>query len=93
MAKDGKQQKQALALGGVLVIIVGVLLWQYGRKFLPQPEPPPEKLNVSRLEIPSKSPSALFERKDYLDLKTFGDVPVRPMQAQSSNPFAQTSTR
>ena len=93
MARNLKQQQQVIVLSALLAIIVGVLLWQYGNRFLPPPESLPAQGLANRLRLPPKIPSALFDRRDYAALKTFGDVPVRPLRSEPSNPFAEIGVR
>jgi hypothetical protein len=94
MRTDRKQRNQIIALLVVLTGILGMLGWWYGPKLLPRPEAGEAIAQHEKLNVPAKIPATLFERPDYAELRTFGDIPVRALPGgQPSNPFAGTDTQ
>lgn len=72
-----------------MVSIVVYLLYSYGDKLVPKTIlgsiPPPE---TARIIIPAPASQKLFERPDFLVLKPFGDVPIKPLRSGGSpEPF------
>ncbi len=87
MAATKKEQQQVMILVGVLVIIVGVLLYSNADKLLPKPEPTEEGAAPARLALPSKLPTDVLDRSDFQTLTPFGDLPIRPMLKGSKDIF------
>lgn len=82
-----KEQRQIAALGGLVLVIIGTVLYMNRAKFMPAPSGP-SYAAVRRQPVPaSDAIKALTDRPDFKELTTFGDVPVRPGKAGSPDLF------
>jgi len=88
-----KEQKQVLILSVLIVGIIGVVVYFNFERLVPKAtggldlgSPTP------KLQIGSAQADSLFGRSDYLNLKEFGQVPVRPTGLGSENMFKVMET-
>lgn len=86
-----KEKQQILILVAVLTIIIGVVLYIYRDAWLPKKVinigagmPPP-----TRIVLPEITTKEIFERPDFISLKEYGTVPVRPLQRGSTEIFKE----
>jgi len=82
-----KEQMQIMALGAVVIIIIGAVLYMNRGKLMTPPSGP-AYTSARRQKLPSSDTlKTLVNRPDFKELTTFGDVPVRPGKAGSPDPF------
>ena len=88
--RSRKEKQQVIILIVVLTIIVGVLAVVYRESWLPHAVtsgagmPPPK-----RIALPSAVPTDVFDRPDFIALKKYGDVPVKPLNQGSTDIFKE----
>jgi hypothetical protein len=87
-----KEQQQTVMLAVILIVIVGVLLYAFGSRFLPSPQGvssvPPAP---TRLLLPAPDTvGSLYGRDDFKSLREVPGIPVQPMPTNGSpDPFEQ----
>jgi hypothetical protein len=84
-----KERKQVAMLQAVLGITAFVIAYMYRGVFVPNPEGGELALPAAdRVIIGPSAGSDLYERKDFKDLRRFGEIPVKPLRAGgSAEPF------
>lgn len=78
-------------LGGLVVVIVGVVLYMNRASFIPESTGPAVIITpVTRSTLPPKGAyDDLFDNVTFKSLKAFGDIPVSPGKLGSEDPFGE----
>jgi len=88
-----KEQKQVIILSVLIVGIIGVVVYFNFERLVPKATgglglgPPTPKLQIGSAQADN-----LFKRSEYLNLKEYGQVPVRPAGLGSENMFKVMET-
>lgn len=89
MANKSKLVRQSRILGVIMLLIVGAVGYLFWDKIWPAPQATTGVVaRKPSLTIPRALPEMVYDRRDFTALKLFGAVPVRPLPAPPSDPFA-----
>lgn len=85
-----KEQQQIAMLAVLLAVIVGVLVYLYHDKMLPSPVNDGYPVTLRpHMELNIVNPGDMFERPDFKNLRSFGDVPVKVLPGNGNpDPFS-----
>ncbi|MBI4457537.1 hypothetical protein HY633_01075 [Candidatus Uhrbacteria bacterium] len=83
-SKEG-QRNQKIVLAVVSLALLGAAGFMYRDVILPTAGT--GSANVIAKPAPKKIDASVFNRTDFKELRQFGDVPVKVLQTEKTNPF------
>ena len=81
-----KDKTQLMVLGGIILVVLVVVVYNYRDRFLPKPVGGAEQFAApKRLEAPVQLKTEVLKRADYQDLKSYGTMDINPNPSESTD--------